>query len=62
MGARLLGANPMTPAARQLRQRAKLKPLPGPWRPREVPTNAGKRGEPGKVKAHPIGKDIDTKR
>jgi hypothetical protein len=61
MGARLVGANPMTPAARQLKQRAKLRPQSLPWRPREVPSKVGERREPGKVKKQRIGKDVDTK-
>jgi hypothetical protein len=60
MGARLVGANPMTPAARQLKQRAKLKPQSLPWHSREVPSKGGTR-EPEKVKAQRIGKDVDAK-
>ena len=57
MGARLISANPMTPAARQLKQRAKLKPQSLPWRSREVLSKGGKRSEPEKVKAQRIGKE-----
>ena len=61
MGARLVGANPMTPAARQLKQRAKLKPQSLPRRPREIPSKTGKRMEAWKVKAQLTGKEVDTK-